>query len=60
MKNSKDCKHVDIIATFKDDDGNMGVITSDRVEAVQDKLKQAVMASKIMGDIFKLIKQKQS
>lgn len=60
MNNSKDCNHVDIVVTFKDGDGNMGVITSDRVEAVENKLKQAVMASKIMGDIFKMIKQKQS
>lgn len=50
----------DIIVTFKDKDGNMGIITSDSITGIEEKLKQAAMAGKIMGDIFKLVKEKQS
>lgn len=57
---AKNHNNVDVVVTFKDSHGNMGVITSDKIDTVEGKLKQAVMASKIMGDIFKLIKQKQS
>lgn len=49
----------DISVTFKDKDGNIGTITSDSITGIEEKLKQAAMAGKVMGDIFNLVKQKQ-
>lgn len=51
---------MDITVTFKDSDGNMGAITSNSIDGIEDKLRQTMMAGKIMGDIFKLVKEKQS
>ena len=48
---------MNITVTFKDSDGNMGVITADSIDSLGHKLRQASTAAKIMGDLFTIIKQ---
>lgn len=50
---------IDITVTFKDKDGNMGSITANSIDSLEQKLREASMAAKVMGDLFTLIKTKQ-
>lgn len=44
---------MDITVTFKDKDGNTGVITVNSIDSLEHKLREVTTAVKVMGDLLK-------